>query len=124
MAKKSKNGGSGGSVPPRGAKSAAIRQYLKAHKSARPKEVVAALKAQGTEVSPNMVSIIRAKAGVKKARRKATQAVADHDKTAGSQMTRAAALEAALTLYKAAQGMETAQPAIRKAFLRLVDVLG
>lgn len=111
-------------APRRGVKSEAIRTYLKSNNSAMPKQVVAALKEQGVSVSPNMVSIIRAQAGVKKARRKATKAVADHDNTAGVKLNQATALEAALTLYKAARGLETNQSEARKAFLLLVDILG
>lgn len=50
-------------------KSAAIRDYLKANKKAMPKQIVAALKEKGIDVSPNMVSIIKAKSKVKRARR-------------------------------------------------------
>lgn len=111
-------------APQRGVKSEAIRTYLKANNSAMPKQVVAALKEQGISVSPNMVSIIRAQAGVRKARRKATKAVADHDNTADVKLNQAAALEAVLTLYKAARGLETNQKEARRAFLLLVDLLG
>lgn len=40
-------------------KSAAVREYLKGNKQAKPKEIVAALKERGVDVSPNMVSMIR-----------------------------------------------------------------
>ena len=96
-------GGSGKS-PERGAKSAAVREYLKANKRAKPKEIVAALKAQGINVSTNLVSVIRATAGIKKAKRTAVAAVASHDKTATAQTDRSNGLEAALLLYKAARG--------------------
>jgi hypothetical protein len=107
----------------RGVKSEAIRVYLKKNNRARPKEVVAALKKQGVEVSPNLVSIIRAKAGVKRARRTANQALADHDVKAGAKEDRAVALDAALTLYKAAEGRETRSASVRDAFLRLVSYI-
>lgn len=52
-------------------KSAAIREYLSAHADARPKDIVAALAEKGITVSPNMVSIVKAKTKVKSARRQA-----------------------------------------------------
>jgi hypothetical protein len=70
-----------------------------------------------------MVSVIRAKAGVKKARRQATAAADAHDATATRRLNQAAALEAALTLYKAARGKEVPGPRVRDSFLLLVDVL-
>jgi hypothetical protein len=108
----------------RGVKSSAIRTYLKQNNHARPKEVVAALKKQGVDVSPNLVSIIRAKAGVKRARRTANSALAAHDVMAGAKNDRAVALDAALTLYKAADGRETRTANIRDAFLRLISYIG
>jgi hypothetical protein len=105
-------------------KSAAIRRYLLKHKQAKPKEVVAALAAEEINVSPSMVSLIRAHAGVRKAQRKAREAVADHDYTADIKLNQASAMGAALTLYKAARGQKTNGADIGQAFLRLVDVLG
>jgi hypothetical protein len=108
----------------RGAKSSAIRAYLSAHKGAMPKEVVSALMEQGISVSPNMVSIIKAKAGIKKANRKARQAIANGSITA-TQSGNAASLDAALTLYKAARGQqEIPVGRVRQAFLTLVEALG
>ena len=104
-------------------KSAAIRTYFKAHKKAMPKEVVAALKAQGIEVSPNMVSMVKATAKVKKAHRKAKEAVADGSITA-AQRGNSAGLDAALVLYKAARGQEVAPAKVRQSFLLLVETLG
>ena len=46
----------------RGAKSAAIREYLAANPGAMPKEVVAALKNKGLKVSAQMVSVLKGKA--------------------------------------------------------------
>jgi hypothetical protein len=104
-------------------KSTAIRHYLQKHKQAKPKEVVAALRSEGISVSSNMVSLIRAHAGVRKARRKAREAVAGHDQEADAKRSRAAAMAAALTLYKAARGKKTDGADIGQAFLRLVDAL-
>ena len=120
MAKKSGNSG-----PERGTKTAAIKGYLSTHKKAMPKEVVAALKEQGVEVSPNMVSIVRAKSKIKKAKRRAKQATAAHAATAGAQSDNAAGLDSVLTLYKAARGQGNV-PAVkvRQAFLSLVELLG
>ncbi len=95
-----------------------------AHKGAMPKETTAALKEKGIDVSPQMVSMVKAKWKVKKARRRATQAVAADDATAGAQTNRAAGLDAALSLYKAAQGIGTSKNKIREAFLLLVEILG
>jgi hypothetical protein len=126
MAKNNSRSGSDGdgAHPPRGTKSTVISNYLKAHKGALPKEVVAALKQKGVRVTPEMVSVIRAKAGVKKARRQATAAAEAHDSTANHRLNQATALEAALTLYKAARGKEVPGPRVRDSFLLLVDVLG
>lgn len=104
-------------------KSAAIRDYLSAHKGAMPKETSAALKAKGIDVSPQMVSLIKAKWKVKKAQQRAKAATAD-DAHAGAKTNRAAGLDAALTLYKAAQGIDTSTNKIREAFLLLVEMLG
>ena len=115
----SDNGG-----PPKVNKSAAIRDYLKSHKGAMPKETAAALQARGIDVSPQLVSLIKAKSKIKKAQRRAKQAVAAKDTTAGAQTNRVAGLDAALTLFKAAQGIETPVRRIREAFLLLVETLG
>ena len=104
-------------------KSAAVREYLKAHKGAMPKEIVPAMKAKGIDVSPQMVSMIKAKQKIKQAQRRAKEAPAD-DATAGAKTNRAAGLDAALTLYKASQGIETPRNKIREAFLLLVEMLG
>jgi hypothetical protein len=104
-------------------KSAAIRDYLSAHKGAMPKETAAALKSKGIDVSPQMVSLVKAKWKVKHARRRAKEASAN-DAMAGAKTNRAAGLDAALTLYKAAQGMETSRNKVREAFLLLVEMLG
>lgn len=121
MAKKSANSKS--SDKPKVNKSAAIREYLMVHKGAMPKEIVPALKAKGIDVSPQMVSLIKAKWKVKHAQRRAKAATAD-DATAGAKTNRAAGLDAALTLYKAAQGIDTSTNKIREAFLLLVEMLG
>jgi len=105
-------------------KSAAIRDYLKGHKGAMPKEIVAALKEQGIDVAPSMVSIIRAKSKVKRAVRVAAESKASHASNAGAKLSQADGLDAALTLYKAAQGQETPSAKIKAAFLKLVDVMG
>ena len=121
MAKKSKSaGGTAAKVN----KSAMIREYLETHKDAKPKEIVAVLKEKGVVVSPNMVSIVKAKSKVKRAKRQAKEAKASHDSSADAKAAGAAGLDAALTLYKAAQGHETAAPKIRAAFLTLVEQLG
>jgi hypothetical protein len=112
--------GSTGGGPERGAKSNAIRAYLAEHKNAKPKEVVAALKAQGMEVSPNMVSILRAKAKVRKAKRNV--AAASSAGSSGS-IDKSRGLEAALTLYKAAKGQEVPGKQVSSAFLSLVEML-
>jgi hypothetical protein len=110
-----------GDASARGSKSAAIRDYMAAHKGAMPKEIVAALKEQGIEVSPNLVSILRAKMKVKGAKKKAASAAAD----AGSSAGNAAALDAALTLYKAARTSPDGNSTkTRQAFLLLVETFG
>ena len=101
-------------------KSAAIRDYLSAAPEAKPKEIVAALAEKGITVSPNMVSIVKAKTKIKTARRKA----AGSSNNAGGERDRAGGLDAALILYKAAQGHDVAKPRVRQAFLTLVDLLG
>ena len=121
MAKKSAT--SKATDKPKVNKSAAIRDYLKAHKGAMPKEIVPAMKAKGIDVSPQMVSMIKAKQKIKQAQRRAKEAPAD-DATAGAKTNRAAGLDAALLLYKASQGIETPKNKIRGAFLLLVEMLG
>jgi len=122
VAKKSKPAGGAGATKVN--KSAMIREYLDGHKDAKPKEIVAALKEKGVDVSPNMVSIVKAKAKVKRAKRQAKEAKASHDSSAGAKVAGAASLDAALTLYKAAQGHETPAAKVRQAFLTLVEQLG
>jgi hypothetical protein len=123
--KKSKPAGAsnGNGKPQHGAKSAAVREYLQTSPGAKPKEIVEALKAKGIDISPNMVSIIKAKAGIKKAKRSAAAAVASNDKTAAAQTSRSNGLEAALLLYKAARGQEVQQKQVTSAFLSLVEML-
>jgi hypothetical protein len=48
---------------PRGAKSQAVRDYLKAHRRAMPAQVVAVLEAKGVNVLSQMVGTLRAKMG-------------------------------------------------------------
>jgi hypothetical protein len=121
VAKKSK---SAGGAATKVNKSAMIREYLESHKDAKPKEIVAVLKEKGVVVSPNMVSIVKAKAKVKRAKRQAKEAKASHDSSAGAKVASASGLDAALTLYKAAQGHDTPAAKIRGAFLTLVEQLG
>jgi len=106
-----------------GSKSDAIRNYMAAHKNAMPKEIVAALKDQGIVVSPNLVSILRAKQKVKSARKtRKSEAGTDNGASVGNN---AAALEAALTLYKAARSSPDGKsPKTRQAFLLLVETFG
>ncbi|MBL9084756.1 MAG: hypothetical protein JNK76_23325 [Planctomycetales bacterium] len=99
-------------------KSAAIRDYLAASPEAKPKEIVAALAEKGITVSPNMVSIVKAKTKIKSARRKANSSNGDGG------ADRSGGLDAVLVLYKAAQGQDVAKPRVRQAFLTLVDLLG
>lgn len=105
-------------------KSAAIRDFLATHRDAKPREVVAALKEQGIEVSPNVVSIVKAKVKVKAARRGAKRAAAAQEPGAADKTKQAGGLDAALTLYKAAQGTDVPALKIRQAFLTLVEILG
>jgi len=105
-------------------KSAAVREYLKGHKNAKPKEVVVALNEKGIDVSPNMVSMIKAQSKVKRAFREAAEAKSSNSASAGAKLTTADGLGAALTLYKAAQGQATPTAKLKAAFLKLVDVMG
>jgi hypothetical protein len=119
--KKAKSASEGSSgEPERGAKTRAIRDYLAANKNAKPKEVVAALKGQGLEVSPNLVSIQRAKMKVRKAKRNV--AAASSTSSSGS-IDKPRGLEAALTLYKAAKGQDVPGKQVSSAFLSLVEML-
>ena len=124
MAKKAATKKTTDGAAPRVNKSAAIRDYLKAHKGAMPKETAAALQAKGIDVSPQMVSLIKAKTKIKTAQRRADRAVASQDSTAGAQTSRVAGLDAALILYKAAQGQDIPVTKVREAFLLLVETLG
>jgi hypothetical protein len=109
----------------RGEKSEAIRQYFKTHKHAMPKEVVASLKEKGLTVSPNMVSMIKAKLGIKRVKRSARLAAEANHASAGTEARHAAGLDAALTLYKAAREQSDVPASkIRQSFLALVEILG
>jgi len=101
-------------------KSAAIREYLKSNADAKPKEIVAALAEKGITVSPNMVSIVKAKTKVKSARRQAAKSADNGLKNA----SHAGGLDAALVLYQAAQGRITPPARVRQAFLTLVELHG
>src|SRR4051794_25003010 len=79
MAKRSSNAGRG-----RGSKSEAIREYLKTNRTAKPKEVVAALKVQGVDVGTNLVSITKARMKIRKAKRRAKKATAAGSNTAAA----------------------------------------
>ena len=120
MAKKSSSGGDGKSVN----KSAAIREYLAGNKDAMPKEIVAALLEKGITVSPQMVSVIKAKSKVKSARTKAKASARANTASASSEMRQSHGLDAALLLYKAALGTPTPTQHVREAFLSIVEVLG
>lgn len=124
MAKKAATKNTTDEAAPKVNKSAAIRDHLKANKGAMPKDVSAALKAKGINVSPQVVSMIKSKMKIKKAQRRADRAVASNDPTAGAQTNRVAGLDAALLLYKAAQGQEIPVTKVRAAFLLLVETLG
>lgn len=100
-------------------KSAAIREYLKSNADAKPKDIVAALAEKGITVSPNMVSIVKAKTKVK-SRRQAAKSADNGEKSA----PRADGLDAALVLYQAAQGRVIPPVRIRQAFLTLVELHG
>lgn len=110
----------------RGAKTKAVKEYLAGHRKAGPKEVVAALKEQGIDVSPNMVSIIKARSEVRKAKRRAGASDAAESATAPiSPSVKAAGLDAALVLYKAAASShDVSGGKVRQALLSLVDLLG
>jgi hypothetical protein len=56
-------------------KSAAIREYLDVHKRAKPKEIVAAMKEKGLDVSPQMVSTIKTKHRKRRGRKMSGQDV-------------------------------------------------
>lgn len=115
------NGASG----KRGEKTAAIKAYLQHNRRAMPKEVVSALKEQGVEVSSNMVSMVKARLGIRRARRRARQAAAANHPAAESHASNAAGLESAMLLYKAARESSEVSPAkIRQAFLQLVEIFG
>jgi len=60
---------------------------------------------------------------VKRAVREAAEAKASHSSNAGAKLTQADGLDAALTLYKAAQGQATPTSRLKAAFLKLVDVM-
>ena len=107
----------------RGAKTRAIREYYAANRGAKPKEVVEALKAQGIDVSYNTVSVTKAKLGIRRAKRKARQAVASHDVYAGVATSKSAGLDAAMLLYKAAKGQEIPRARVTSSFLLLVEML-
>ena len=105
-------------------KSAAIRDYLAKNANAMPKEIVAALSENGIIVSPQMVSVIKAKSKVKSARTRAKASASSKSAFAASELQTSHGLDAALLLYKVALGTDTSQQQIREAFLALVEILG
>jgi hypothetical protein len=105
-------------------KSAAIRDYLGKNPEAKPKEIVAALLEQGITVSAQMVSVIKAKSKVKSARTRARASAKSKSASASSDLQSSHGLDAALLLYKAAQGTDVPPQRIREAFLTLVEILG
>lgn len=114
-----------GATGKRGEKTAAIKEYLESNRQARPKEVVGALKERGIVVSSNMVSMVKARMGIRRARRRARQAAASNHPAAATHASNAAGLEAALVLYKAArESADVPGTKIRQAFLKLVEILG
>ena len=124
MAKKAKRSAStNADGSERGSKTKAIKAYYSSNRKAKPKEVVDALKAQGIDVSPNTVSVVRAKMGIRRARRKARRAVASNDASAVAQGNKSASLDLVLVLYKAAQGQDVPRARVTKAFLALVETL-
>lgn len=109
----------------RGEKTAAITEYLQGNRRAMPKEVVGALKEKGIEVSSNMVSMVKARLGIRRARRRARHSAATNHPAAAAHASNAHGLEAALTLYKAArESSEVPATKIRQSFLALVEILG
>lgn len=112
-----------GTAPKHGAKSAAVREYLTANKNAMPKEISAALLEKGIVVSPNMVSIIKAKMGIKRAKKNLKNSAAKSEGGSVASGNTSAALDAAMVLYKAARGAAVPQAKVTSAFLALVEVL-
>ena len=119
MAKKSASGGN-----ERGGKSEAIRVYMRANPEAKPKAVTAALAEQGIEVTPNLVSIVKAKMGIRRAKRRYRRAMANNETVSSGEANRATSLDNVLTLYKAARGQEIPSARVRAAFLSLVEAFG
>jgi hypothetical protein len=115
MAKKASSRSEGGVN-----KSAAIREYLAGNANAMPKEIVAALAEKGITVSPQMVSVIKAKSKVKSARKTAKA----KSGSSAAETKQSQGLDAALLLYKAATGSEVTPQKIRASFLTLVEILG
>lgn len=107
-------------APERGAMSSAIREYLAENPNTRNKDVVAALAEKGLTVSPNMVSIIKAKLGGSQGKRRGRPAGSS---AAAASTGNAAGLDAALVLYKAARGQSVSKAAVNSAFMSLVEIL-
>jgi arginine repressor len=107
----------------RGAKTRAIKAYYAKNRKAKAKEVVEALKAEGIDVSYNTVSVTKAKLGIRRAKRKAGQAAASQDASAGALANKSAALDAVMLLYKAAKGQDVPRARVTNSFLMLVEML-
>jgi len=107
------------SAPERGAMSSAIREFLTENPNTRNKDVVAALAEKGLTVSPNMVSIIKAKLGGTKGKRPGRPAGSTSAASSGN----AAGLDAVMVLYKAARGQSVSKASINSAFMALVEHL-
>lgn len=100
-------------------KSKAVRDYVKGHRKAKPRQIVAALKEQGIEVSANYVSNIKSTAKRKKrkgGRVKAAAAVAN-GATGRDYLAVVKLLQAAQAFTQQAGGVKQAKQALDAAKL-------
>lgn len=91
-------------------KSQAVRDYLKAHRGAKPKAVSDALKAEGIEVSPQTVSSVKFHMRKKKGRKRAD---GDGQRGGNSEMVSINALIDAKKLVDKIGGIEKAKSAVQ-----------
>lgn len=96
-------------------KTQAVKDFLAEHRKAGPTEIVAALQAQGIDVSTNYVSNIKSQMGFKKKRRKqetaAPEAATAAAPAAGDEISLAALVEAKKLIEKLG-GVDVAKRAI------------
>ena len=95
-------------------KSELIRTYFREHPSAKPKEVVQALKEQGQDVSYNLVATIKSKGGMKGHTRRRSISANAPTTSARDGIVLSDSLDAAIVFIRTSGGMEAAKAALAR----------